>query len=472
VVTEHVETDSLGSVRVPDDVYYGAQTERARENFPIGLRGIPPDLIHALGRIKAAAAQVNATLGLLPARLAAAVVQAAREVGDGKLDSQFVVDVFQTGSGTSSNMNANEVIAKRANELLTGERHPKHPVHPNDHVNCGQSSNDVFPTAIHLAALLAIEHELRPAVGNLHRALDAKSREFADVIKIGRTHLQDALPIRLGQEFAGYARMVERGGQRIGEAAATLGEVALGATAVGTGLNTHPEFIARTLAEINARAGLELRPALNRFEALGSRHALVATSGALKTLATDLMKIGNDLRLLSSGPRCGLGEVRLPALQPGSSMMPGKINPVLPEALCQVAAQVIGNDTAIAVAGQSGLLELNVMMPIMASNLLDSIHLLARGMRVLAERCVAGIEANRDRCRSHVEQSLALATALVPRIGYDSAADLARQAYDESKTIREVASRRIDLDAEELKRLLDAESLTDGEKLPEYARQA
>jgi fumarate hydratase class II len=469
---EHVETDSLGAVRVPDDVYYGAQTLRARENFPIGLRGIAPDLIHALGRIKAAAAQVNAALGLLPARLAGAVVQAAKEVADGKLDGQFVVDVFQTGSGTSSNMNANEVIAKRANELLTGQRLPKDPVHPNDHVNCGQSSNDVFPTAIHMAALLALEHELRPALDALCRAFDAKSRVFAGIIKIGRTHLQDALPIRLGQEFTGYSRMVERGDHRLQEAAGTLEEVPLGGTAVGTGLNTHPEFMARTLGEINARTGLELRPARDRFEALGSRHALVATSGALKTLATDLMKIGNDLRLLSSGPRCGLGELRLPALQPGSSMMPGKVNPVMPEVLCQVAAQVIGNDAAITVGGQSGLLELNVMMPMMASNLLDSIHLLARATRLFAERCVAGVEPDLERCESYVEHSLALATALVPRIGYDSAASLAQEAYDESKTIREVARRRTNLGSEELKRLLDAETLVDGEKKAEGASEA
>jgi fumarate hydratase, class II len=459
---DHVERDALGEVRVPDDVYYGAQTTRARDNFPVSGRGIPADVVHALGLIKGAAARANAALGLLPATLADAIARAADEVAEGRHDGQFVVDVFQTGSGTSSNMNANEVIAKRANEILTGKRQAKEPVHPNDHVNLGQSSNDVFPTAIHLAALLVLDRNLLPALGELHAELAAKAREFDDVPKIGRTHLQDATPVRLGQEFAGYARMVERGGQWVAEARAVLEEVALGGTAVGTSLNTHPEFPARALADLNARTGLSLHPAENYFEALGSRHGLVAASGALKALACDLMKIANDLRLLSSGPRCGLGEIILPSLQPGSSMMPGKVNPVIPESVCQVAAQVIGNDAAVTVGGQSGLLELNVMMPMMADNLLESIHLLGNVARLLARKCVAGIEARRERCRQLIEESLALTTALVPRVGYDEAARLARLAYDEGRTIREVAGRETKLTPEELDRLLDPDRMTRG----------
>jgi fumarate hydratase, class II len=459
--TDHVERDSLGEVRVPDDVYYGAQTRRAVLNFPVSGRGLPPRLVHALGRLKAAAARANASLGLLPAELAGAIARAAGEVAAGRHDDQFVVDVFQTGSGTSSNMNANEVIAKRANELLTGRRNSKKPVHPNDHVNRGQSSNDVFPTAIHLAGLDALDRSLLPALKELQGALVIRAHAFEDVIKIGRTHLQDATPVRLGQEFAGYARMVERGRQRLAEARAALEEVALGGTAVGTGMNTHPEFATRVLAELNAQAGLSLRPAANNFEALGSRHAVVACSGDLKTLAVDLMKIANDLRLLSSGPRCGLGEIVLPELQPGSSMMPGKVNPVLPEAVCQVAAQVMGNDVAVSVGGQSGLLELNVMMPMMADNLLASIELLGNVVRLFARHCVAGIEARRDRCRRLIEESLALTTALVPRIGYDEAARLARRAYDQGRTIREVAGEEAGLRADELDRLLDPERMTD-----------
>jgi fumarate hydratase class II len=459
---EHAEHDSLGEVQVPDDVYYGAQTRRAAGNFPVSGRGIPAALIHALGMLKAAAAKANAELGLLDPNLAAAITRAADEVAAGRLDSHFVVDVFQTGSGTSSNMNANEVIAKRANELLTGERHPKQPVHANDHVNLGQSSNDVFPTAIHIAVLLALDRDLLPALRELEAELKSKAVAFDDVVKIGRTHLQDATPVRVGQELAGYARMIERGGQRLLEVRPVLEEVPLGGTAVGTSMNTHRDFAATVLADINAQTGLKLHPAANFFEALGSRHALVAASGALKTLATDLMKIANDLRLLSSGPRCGFGELILPALQPGSSMMPGKVNPVVPESVCQVAAQVIGNDLAITIGGQSGHLELNVMMPLMADNLLESIRLLANVSRLLARRCIAGLEVRRERCRQLVEQSLALTTALVPRLGYDQAARLARLAYEENRTIREIVGRETDLTPEEIDRLLDPVRMTRG----------
>jgi fumarate hydratase class II len=454
------ERDSLGEVRVPDDVYYGPQTQRARENFPVSGRGIPVALVHALGYIKAAGARANAALNLLLADMATAIDAAADEVAQGKHDGQFVVDVFQTGSGTSSNMNANEVIAKRANEQLTGKRDGKKPVHPNDHVNLGQSSNDIFPTAIHLAALLQIRDELTPALTELHTALAAKAKEFDGVVKLGRTHLQDATPVTLGQEFAGYARMVERGRQRLDEVRPALEEVALGGTAVGTGINSHPEFARCALAELNKHTGTNLRLAPNYFEALGSRHAVVFASGALKTIACDLMKIANDLRLLSSGPRSGIGEIALPELQPGSSIMPGKVNPVIPEAVCQVAARVIGNDSAITVGGQSGLLELNVMMPMMADALLESIRLLANVTRLLAGRCVTGIESRPERCRELVERSLALATALVPRIGYDAAAKISQTAHRENKTLREVALRDSGLNDEELDRLLDPERMT------------
>jgi fumarate hydratase class II len=457
---EHTERDSLGEVRVPDDVYYGPQTARARDNFPVSGRGLRPGLIHALGLLKAAGARANAALGLLPAPLADAIARAAAEVADGRFDDQFVVDVFQTGSGTSSHMNANEVIAHRANEVLTGRRSAKEPVHPNDHVNRGQSSNDVFPTAIHLAALLALDRQLLPALAELRDTLAAKASEFDDVIKIGRTHLQDATPVRLGQEFAGYARMIDRSLDQLHEVRSALEEVPLGGTAVGTGINTHPDFAARALALVNERTGLSLRPSADRFEGLGSRHAVVAASGALKTLAADLMKIANDLRLLSSGPRCGLAEITLPALQPGSSIMPGKVNPVIPESVCQVAAQVIGNDVAITVGGSSGLLELNVMMPMMADNLLASVELLANVSVLFARRCVTGIVANRERCRRLIEESLALTTALAPRLGYDEAARLAKVAYEEGRTIREVAGREAGLPPDELQRLLDPESMT------------
>jgi fumarate hydratase class II len=458
---EHAERDSLGEVRVPDDVYYGPQTQRARENFPVSGRGIPVALVHALGAIKSAAASANRALGLLPKDVADAIAAAADEVAAGKHDDEFVVDVFQTGSGTSSNMNANEVIAKRANEILTGQRDAKKPVHPNDHVNKGQSSNDVFPTAIHLAAVLELHIKLSPALLELAAALAAKAQEFAGVVKLGRTHLQDATPVTLGQEFAGYARMVERGRERVNEAADVMEEeVALGGTAVGTGINSHPEFAKRTLAEINRRTALSFQPAPNYFEALGSRHGVVFASGALKTLSCDLMKIANDLRLLSSGPRSGLGEIALPELQPGSSIMPGKVNPVIPEAVCQVAARVIGNDAAITVGAQSGLLELNVMMPMMAEALLESIALLGNVSRLLAQKCISGIEAKPERCRELVERSLALATALVPRIGYDAAAKISQAAHRENKTLREVALRDSGLSNAELDQLLDPTTMT------------
>jgi fumarate hydratase class II len=455
LMAEHRERDTLGEVVVPEDAYYGPQTARAVANFPVSGRGLPADLVHTLGAVKQAAARANAALGLLPADLARAVEQAAGEVAAGRFDDQFVVDVFQTGSGTSSNMNANEVIAKRANELLTGRRQPKQPVHPNDHVNLGQSSNDVFPTAIHLAALVMLTRDLDPALAALEAALRAKAGEFADVVKIGRTHLQDAVPVTLGREFGGYAAMVAGGRRLLAAVRPALEELALGGTAVGTGLNTHPDFPRRAVGELSRLLGLALRPAPDFFDALGSRRALVATAGVLKAVACDLMKIANDLRLLSSGPRAGLAEITLPELQPGSSIMPGKVNPVIPEAVCQVAAQVIGCDAAVAVGGQSGLLELNVMMPMMVTNLLDAIRLLANVSRLFADRCVKGITARRERCAQLAEESLALATALAPRLGYDAAAKIVQRAHREGKTLREVAAADSGLSAEELDRLLD-----------------
>jgi fumarate hydratase class II len=458
-MSEHIERDALGDVAVPDHVYYGAHTQRAFGNFPVSGRTLPTSLIHAVGMLKAAAARANGQLGLLPESLVRPIAQAAEEVAEGRFDDQFVLDVIQSGSGTSSHMNANEVVAKRANELLTGQRNPSQPVHPHDHVNLGQSSNDVFPTAIHLAALLELDKHLLPALDELHNSLADKAQAFRDVIKIGRTHLQDAVPISLGQEFAGYARMVDRNRQQLQAVRAELEEMPLGGTAVGTGLNTHPEFAARTLSLLNEATRLKLRPAPDYFEALGSRHAIVAASGALKTLACDLMKIANDLRLLSSGPRCGFGEITLPALQPGSSIMPGKVNPVVPEIVCQAAAQVMGNDVAISLGGQAGILELNVMMPMIADNLLEAIQLLGNSCELLARRCVTGIEARPERCRELVEQSLALATALTPRLGYEAAAGLAGKAHCEGLTIRDVAHRHAGLTRAELEQLLDAEAM-------------
>jgi fumarate hydratase class II len=405
--------------------------------------------------IKKHAAAVNRDLELLNPEIADAIVKASQEVIEGKLDDQFVVDVFQTGSGTSTNMNANEVIAGRANERLTGKRGGKTPVHPNDHVNLGQSSNDVIPSAIHIAALIEISEGLIPAMDSLHHALKEKSVAFRDIRKIGRTHLQDAVPMSLGQEFSGYARQVEVGIERIRGCARNLSELALGGTAVGTGTNTHPRFAAKVIGRISQESGCDFREAENHFAGQASQDALVETSGALRTYVVSLIKIANDIRWLSSGPRCGLAELHLPPLQPGSSIMPGKVNPVIPEVVLQVAGQVIGNDTAITFGAQAGNLELNVMLPLMAFNLLQSIQLLEGATRSFAERCIKGISANVERCASSLEQSLALATALVPAIGYDAAAALAKRAYEKNKTIRETAIEERALPEEEIHRILD-----------------
>jgi fumarate hydratase class II len=432
------EKDSMGIVKVPQMAYYGAQTQRAADNFPVGDLKLPPAFIHALAMVKKYAARVNVDLGLLDKELAVAICRAADEVMDGKLIDQFVVGVFQTGSGTSTNMNMNEVLSSRANEIISGNRGGKTPVHPNDHVNLGQSSNDVIPTVIHIAALIAIHDDLMPALTALQRALEEKAQAFSGIRKLGRTHLQDAVPMELGQEFSGYARQVELGIDRLGSVEKRLAELALGGTAVGTGLNAHPEFASRVIQRIADHTRLPFVEALNHFEAQAAQDAAVEASGAIKTVAVSLIKIANDIRWLASGPRCGLGEIRIPALQPGSSIMPGKVNPVIPESVLQVAAQVMGNDTTIMMGGQAGSFELNVMLPVIAYNLLQSIELLTDAAGVFAVKCIAGLEANPEVCTGYIEKSLALVTGLVPQIGYDKAAEIAQKAYETGRTIREV----------------------------------
>jgi len=453
-----IERDSMGEMEVPANAYYGASTQRAVLNFPISDLRFPRQFIRALGQIKQAAAQVNASLGLLDPQIAEAIVQAAQEVIDGNLDGHFVLDIFQTGSGTSTNMNANEVIANRASELLGGSRGSRK-VHPNDHVNFGQSSNDVIPTAIHLSALVSIEYDLVPALQGLQQALEQKADEFMPVIKTGRTHLQDATPIRLGQEFLGYAGQVERGIARMRHAQSELAEVALGGTAVGTGVNTHPEFAVQVCRRLSEMNGVTVHETSNHFQAQSTLDNIVEASGALNTLAVSLMKIANDIRWLGSGPRAGIGEIDLPAVQPGSSIMPGKVNPVIAESVCMVCAQVMGNHTTITIAGQSGNFEINVMMPVSTYNLLQSISLLASAARNFTEQCIKGIKAT-TRGPEMVERGLAISTSLAPFIGYDAAASISKEAYKTGKTIREVARERTSLSEEELDRILDPANMT------------
>ncbi|HEY7320197.1 MAG TPA: class II fumarate hydratase [Candidatus Binatia bacterium] len=455
-----IERDSMGEVRVPKEAYYGAQTQRAVENFPISGIGLPAEFIHALATIKYAAAAVNEELGLLDPSIADPIRRAAAEVIAGKFDKEFVVDVFQTGSGTSTNMNANEVIANRALELLGKARGSKE-IHPNDHVNMGQSSNDVIPTAMHIAALKAIQTKLLPALEKLHAALQLKTEEFDPIVKIGRTHLADATPIRLGQEFSGYARQIELSIERLKAASSGLEELALGGTAVGTGINVHPGFPSRMIQKLSQMIELPLREAANHFEAQAAKDAVVQVSGTLKTLAVSLTKIANDIRWLASGPRCGIGEIRLPDTQPGSSIMPGKVNPVMCESVLQVAAFVIGADATITLCGQAGNFELNVMMPIMALSLQEAIEFTANAVNGFTEQCVVAIEANEERCREMVEQSLAMVTALAPVIGYDNAAEIAKQALATGKTIREVAQAQNLLPKDELDRLLHPFRMTE-----------
>ena len=455
-----VERDSMGEVKVPKQAYYGAQTQRAVENFPISGIGFPPRFVRALAIIKHAAASANEELGLLDSKIADVIRAAASEVMDGKLDKEFVVDIFQTGSGTSTNMNANEVIANRALELLDKEIGSKE-VHPNDHVNMSQSSNDVIPTAIHVSALEAIQRELLPALQGLHQALTAKSIEFDRIVKIGRTHLADATPIRLGQEFSGYARQVELSIERIVAAVTGLEELALGGTAVGTGINTHPEFPSRAIKKISQMTELPFREAKNHFEAQAAKDAVVQVSGSLKTLAVSLTKIANDLRWLSSGPRCGIAEIGLPDTQPGSSIMPGKVNPVMCESVLQVAAHVIGCDATITICAQAGNFELNVMMPVMALRLLEAITFSATVVNAFTEKCVVGIEANKEHCEEMIEKSLAMVTALAPVIGYDAAAKIAKESYATGKTVREIALAHKVLPADKLAKILDPWRMTE-----------
>ena len=458
-MTEYrTEKDSMGEMKVPAAALYGPQTQRALENFPISGTPLPAEFIRALGWVKAAAARVNLALGLLEKPVAGAIERAAREVAAGTWDAEFPIDVFQTGSGTSTNMNANEVIARRAGQLADqGTR----PIHPNDHVNLGQSSNDVIPAVLHISAVIAIERDLLPALEQLRKALDAKAREFDAVIKTGRTHLMDATPIRLGQEFSGYASQIEHGIARVKSVLPDLRELAIGGTAVGTGLNTHPEFGRRMAAEIGALTGTTFTEARNHFEAQGAQDAAVWASGALNTVAASVMKMCNDLRLMNSGPRCGLGEISLPAVQPGSSIMPGKVNPVICEAAIQVAAQVMGNHVAITVGGQWGQLDLNTMLPMMARNLLQSIHLLARATHVLAEKAIAGLTANADTCRDSIERSPSMATALNPLIGYDQAAEIAKRSYKERRPVRELAGEMTKLTPAQIEQALDPRRQTE-----------
>lgn len=457
-----MEKDSLGEIEVAAEVYWGAQTERARRNFPVSGLVFQRRFIAALGLIKGECAAVNAEMGIVDRGLAETIQKAALEVYEGKHDAHFPLDIFQTGSGTSTNMNANEVISNRAIELLGGVVGSKKPVHPNDHVNAGQSSNDVIPTAIHVSAYAAIHEDLAPALARLQSALAAKAVEFDDVVKIGRTHLQDAVPVRLGQDFSGFAQQVENGIERLHAASPRLAELALGGTAVGTGLNAPPGFADAVIARMAARTGHPFVPARNRFEAMAAKDAAVEASGALKTIAASLNKIANDLRWLASGPRCGIGEISLPSLQPGSSIMPGKVNPVIPEMTTMVAAQVVGNDATITIGGMTGNFELNVMMPVIAYNLLQSIQLLTSAANLLVERCVAGITANRERCLELVERSLAMVTALAPRIGYDAAAAIAKESVATGKTVRELCVEKQILPPAELAAVLDPYAQTEG----------
>lgn len=453
-----IERDSMGEMAVPAEALYGASTMRAVLNFPISDLRFPRQFIRALGIIKLAAARTNMALGALDAGAGAAIVAAAQEVADGRHDAHFVLDIFQTGSGTSTNTNANEVIANRATQLLGGDLGARL-VHPNDQVNLGQSSNDVIPTAIHLAALLGMKEDLRPALESLRAALQEKADEFWPVIKTGRTHLQDATPVRLGQEFSGYAGQAEYSITRVGRAEAALAEVALGGTAVGTGVNTHPEFSGRACALIAEMTGVEIRETGNHFQAQAALDGIVEASGQLKTVAISLHKIANDIRFLACGPRAGLGEINVPEVQPGSSIMPGKVNPVIAESAIQVAAQVVGNDAAVALAGAGGYFELNTMMPLAAYNLLQSVALLAASARNFAEQCVAGITATATG-PAMVEQGLMLGTALAPSIGYDAAAGIAKKASETGQTIREIARAETGLSEAELDALLDPAEMT------------
>jgi fumarate hydratase class II len=457
-----IEKDSLGEMRVPETSYYGAQTARAVENFPISGTTFPRHFIRALGIIKRACARANVELGDLDPKIADAISAAATEVIEGKLDAEFPLDIYQTGSGTSTNMNANEVIANRAAEIMGKERGHKS-IHPNDHVNMSQSSNDVIPTAIHVAAAYAITRELIPALEHLGLTLEAKAEQFDDVVKSGRTHMMDATPVRLGQEFEGYERQVSNAVERAARARDALLELALGGTAVGTGINRRKNFPQTAIKYINEDTGLGFFEAMDHFEAQGAKDACVEASGHLKTIAVSLIKIANDIRLLSSGPRTGIAEITLPSIQPGSSIMPGKINPVICESVTMVGAQVIGHDTAITLGGLGSYLELNVMMPLIAYNLLESTRLLGNVSRVFADKCISGITANESRARELVELNLSTCTSLAPKIGYDKAAALSKEAFKSGRTVRDVARELKVLPDDELNELLNFRRMTEPE---------
>lgn len=455
-----LERDSMGELEVPAQAYYGGNTRRAELNFPISNLRLGRSFIKAIGQIKQAAAFVNLDLGAIEPDIAKAIIDSSQRVIEGEFDDQFVVDVFQTGSGTSTNMNANEVISNVAIESLGGTLGSRTPVHPNDHVNKGQSSNDVFPSTIHLAAAGAIKDDLMPALQELEDSLRTKSQEFWEIVKTGRTHLQDATPIRLGQEFLGYAGQLELGRKRAEKALAELSVLALGGTAVGTGIGMHPQFSRRVINRLAELTGLDLSETTNHFQAQSTLDAVVSASGELKSIAVGMLKIANDLRWLGSGPRAGIGEIMLPEVQPGSSIMPGKVNPVIPESVTMVSAQVIGNDTTIAIAGQSGNFELNVMMPVAAHNILESIDLLATSAKNLARQCINGLTAT-DKGPEMVMEGLAICTALAPIIGYDAAASIAHEASKNGETIKEVAMRVTDLNSTQLDEILEPLSMTE-----------
>ncbi len=453
-----IERDSLGEVRVPSDALYGAQTQRAFENFPISGQRFGRGFIQAMGLIKKGAALTNLELGTLDTETAEAIAAAADEVAAGQWDDEFVLDIYQTGSGTSTNMNTNEVVAHRADQILGGEVGR---VHPNDHVNFGQSSNDTIPSAIHISARVAMERELIPALTHLRDALAAKAEAFDHVLKSGRTHLMDATPVRLGQQFSGYAHQLTKGIERVRAASVELAELALGGTAVGTGINTHPDFAAKTIARVSEDLGLDFHEAENHFEAQAAKDAVVNAAGTLNTIATSFFKIADDLRWLASGPTSGISEIRIPAIQPGSSIMPGKVNPVMSEAMMMVAARVMGNHTTVTIAGQRGNFELNVMMPVMAHALLESVTLLANMATTFADRCVAGIEANEERTRELLEKNPSIATALNPYIGYDKAAEVAKEAARDGLSVREVVEKRELMAPEKVDEALNVRKMTE-----------
>lgn len=457
-----IERDSLGEVRVPKDAYWGAQTQRAIENFPVSGIRFPSVFISSLGYIKLACSEVNRLLGLLRPDLAQVIIKASEEVIRGDFDDQFPLDIFQTGSGTSTNMNANEVIATRANEMITGRKDTKNPVHPNDHVNMGQSSNDVIPSAIHISAVIQAKRLLLPALNRLHSAVEEKSRLYHDVVKTGRTHLMDAMPITLGQEMSGWASQISSSIKRIEAIFPRLSVLAIGGTAVGTGINTHPDFGKKVARVISERTGIDFTEAENHFEAQSSQDSILELSGLLKTLASSLMKIANDLRWMNSGPVSGLSEIRLPALQPGSSIMPGKVNPVIPEAVRMVAAQVMGNDLVITVSDSLGDFQLNVMLPVIAYNILQSITILSNVSDLLSEKAIKGMEVNGERMRELTEKNPIIATVLNPLLGYDKTAEVVKKALRENKSIKDVVVEMQLLSAEEAERILDPKRMTTG----------